>query len=59
MTNTEKLQQIEVTLTALYIASRDIKNGMRFAPPELSKAIGSISEAGRHLKTTIAKLNVK
>lgn len=29
------------------------------ALPELSQAIGSISEAGRHLKTTIAKLNVK
>ena len=37
----------------------EYSGGMRFAPPELSQAIGSISETGRHLKTTIAKLNVK
>lgn len=59
MKTTDKLNQIEVTLTALYISLRDIRNEMRFPPHEMDNAIGSISEAGRHLKTTIAKLNVK
>lgn len=59
MTATEKLHQIEITLTALYISLRDIRSDLRFAPPELSRAIGSLQEAERHLKGTIAKLNGK
>lgn len=55
----EKLQQIDVALTALYISLREIRNDIRFAPPELSRAIGSLQEAERHLKSTIAKMNGK
>ena len=59
MNTEEKIQKIMAMLYACGITLRDCKDELRFAPPELSKAIGSISEADRHLKTTIAKMNVK
>ncbi len=59
MTVAEKIQKIMAMLCACGITLRDCKDELRFAPPELCKAIGSLREAEQYLKTTNAKLNVK
>ena len=41
---------------ALHYALKEQKERMRFVPPEFYKAIGSLAEAERYLRTTIAKM---
>ena len=45
MKTEEKIQKITAMLYACGITLRDCKDELRFAPPELSKAIGSLREA--------------
>lgn len=59
MKTEEKIQKITAMLYACGITLRDCKDELRFAPPELSKAIGSLREAEQYLKITNAKMNVK
>lgn len=46
----------ETTIWALHEALALAKENIRFAPPELSKAITALAEAERNIKITISKL---
>jgi hypothetical protein len=59
MKTIESLQKAKGMVWAIHYGLADLKERMGFAPIELSKAIGSLSEAQRQLEKTIAKLNVK
>ena len=53
---TDSLQKTADLIFALREGLKIYKDRMFFAPPELSQAIGSLSEAERYLKTAIAKM---
>lgn len=57
METLESIQKAADMVSALQLSLQLIKDKMNFAPLELSKAIGSLAEAERSLKITIAKLN--
>lgn len=57
METLENIQKVTDMVSALQLSLQIIKDKMFFAPLELSKAIGSLAETEKFLKTAIAKLD--